>query len=96
MLSSLTTPPSPTPCIQCPDLVCTETSLMHCVLVSWELGPVAHEPRGASELPAVAYCLEIQTASVLHAMRSLGKLIIPDICLFPGLCHLGISYFYIN
>lgn len=58
---------------------------MHYVIVSWELGPVAHKPRGASELPAVAYCLESRTASVLHAMGSLGKLIIPHICLFSSL-----------
>lgn len=53
---------------------------MHYAIVSWELGPVAYKPRGASELSAVAYCLESQTASVLHAIRSLGKLIISNIC----------------
>lgn len=69
---------------------------MHYAIVSWELGPVAYKPRGASELSAVAYCLESQTASVLHAIRSLGKLIISNICLLPSVCHLEISYFYIN
>lgn len=96
ILSSLTTPPSPNSCIHCSVLVCTETTLMHYVIISWELGPVVHKPRGATELLVVAFCLESQRASILHVMRSLGKPVIPNICLFPRLSHLEISYYYIN
>lgn len=48
---------------------------MHDTIVSWE--PPSPEVLG---IPAVACSLESQTASGLHAARSVGKPIIPSIC----------------